>query len=155
MSTKKLLVIIGAIAVAIGLVIVVFVGGIIGFALYSVGNSEAATVAKNFLRQNDRLKRDIGEVKDFGSIVTGNINIDNAGGSATLNLKVIGENKTVNSSVQLLLQRGEWHVTGATYTNDAGETIDLLQIYEAGNFRLAIANRQSSTRKSILLFGLN
>src|SRR4030095_13863166 len=101
MTTKKIVIIIAAVVLVIGALVVLFVGGIVGFALYSLGNSEAAVTAKDFLRNNDRLKQDIGEIKDFGSIVTGNINIDNNNGAANLNLKVIGEKKTVNASVQL------------------------------------------------------
>ena len=56
-------------------------------------NSEAAETARTYLRTNEELKRDIGEVNDFGWFVTGNINTQNADGEATLNLKVIGEKK--------------------------------------------------------------
>jgi Cytochrome oxidase complex assembly protein 1 len=131
MTTKKILIIIAAVVLVIGALVVLFVGGIVGFALYSLGNSEAAVTAKDFLRKNDRLKQDIGEVKDFGSIVTGNINIDNNNGAASLNLKVIGEKKTVNASVQLMYRNGnEWRVTEASYKNDEGKTIDLLNAFE-------------------------
>src|SRR5688572_31779532 len=40
----------------LGLLAALFVGGIVGFALYTVGNSEAAVRAKEFLRSNERLK---------------------------------------------------------------------------------------------------
>ena len=131
MTTKKIVIIIAAVVLVIGALVVLFVGGIVGFALYSLGNSEAAVTAKDFLRKNDRLKQDIGEVKDFGSIVTGNINIDNNNGAASLNLKVIGEKKTVNASVQLMYRNGdEWRVTEANYKNDEGKTVDLLNGYE-------------------------
>ena len=48
MTTKRLLLIVGGVVIAIGLLIVVFVGGIVGFALYTVGNSDAAMTAKEF-----------------------------------------------------------------------------------------------------------
>jgi Cytochrome oxidase complex assembly protein 1 len=131
MTTKKIVIIIAAVVLVIGALVVLFVGGIVGFALYSLGNSEAAVTAKDFLRNNDRLKQDIGEIKDFGSIVTGNINIDNNNGAANLNLKVIGEKKTVNASVQLMYRNGnEWRVTEASYKNDEGQTVDLLNAFE-------------------------
>jgi hypothetical protein len=124
MTTKK-------IVLVIGLIVVVVVGGIIGVAFYSIGRSEAAETARKFLRTNERLKQDIGEVKDFGSFITGNININNASGNATINLKVIGERQTVNASVDLVYRNGQpWRVVAASYQNDKGQTVELLNPYQ-------------------------
>jgi len=132
MTTKRLLLIVGGVVIAIGLLIVVFVGGIVGFALYTVGNSDAAMTAKEFLRSNERLKDDIGEVRDFGTFVSGSVNIHNSNGTATLSLKVIGERRSVNASVDLVYRDGrQWRVTAASYRNEAGQTVDLLNAYEA------------------------
>jgi hypothetical protein len=131
MTTKKIVVVVVSIVVALGLIVAIFAGGIIGIALYQIGNSEAADTARNFLRTNERLKQDIGEVKDFGSIVTGNIDIKNRDGNATVNIKVIGERKEVNASVDLAYRDGQpWRVIGARYQNDAGETVELLNPYQ-------------------------
>jgi hypothetical protein len=131
MTTKKIVVVVVSIVVALGLIVAIFAGGIIGIALYQIGNSEAAETARNFLRNNERLKQDIGEVKDFGSIVTGNIDIKNRDGNATVNIKVIGERKEVNASVDLAYRDGQpWRVIGASYKNDAGETVELLNPYQ-------------------------
>jgi hypothetical protein len=132
MTTKKIVLIIAGIVLVLGFVVVLFVGGIIGFVFYQLGNSEAAVKAKDFLRTSEKLKQDIGEVQDFGSIVTGSINLKNGGGEATLNLKVIGERKTVNASVHLLLVSGStWRVSSASYVNDSGQTINLLDPYDS------------------------
>jgi len=132
MTTKKIVLIVGAVIVVLALLAAIFVGGIVGFALYQIGNSEAAVKAKDFLRSSDKLKSDIGEVTDFGSIVTGNVKFANGNGEATLNLKVIGERKTVNASVSLLYTKGSaWRVSAASYTNSAGQTIDLLDPYDS------------------------
>ena len=132
MTTKKIVLIIGGVVVALGFLVVLFVGGIVGFALYSVGNSEAATKAKDFLRNSDKLKSDIGEVKDFGSIVTGSVSVRNGEGEATLNLKVIGDRKTVNASVHLVMVSGRtWRVSSASYVNTSGQTVELLDPYES------------------------
>src|SRR5205814_2923626 len=126
MSTKKIIVIVASIAIVVGLLIAVVVGGIVGFAFYSVGHSEAAVTARDFLRKNERLKDDIGEVKDFGSFVTGNINVHNSDGDATLRLKVIGERRTVNAAVELTYRTGRpWRVTAASYRNEDGQTVDI------------------------------
>lgn len=132
MTTKKILIIVGAVVLAIGLIVVIFVGGIIGLTFYTIGHSEAAETARFYLRTNEQLKRDIGEIKDFGKIVTGNVHINNGSGNATISLKVIGERQTVNANVDLIYRNGRpWQVTAASYENDKGQTIELLNPYKA------------------------
>jgi hypothetical protein len=131
MTTKKIVLMVGGVVVVLALLVICFAGGIVGFALYQIGNSEAAARAKDFLRSSEKLKADTGPVKDFGSIVTGSVNLHNGNGDATLHLKVIGDRKTVNATVDLVLVRGgNWRVSSASYVNDAGQTIDLLDPYD-------------------------
>ena len=131
MTNRKLFLIIGGILAAITLLVVIFVGGIVGFALYSIGNSQAAEVTRTFLRNNEKLKSDIGEVKDFGSVVTGSVNINNDNGNATINIKVIGSRQTVNASVNLVFVHGQdWRVISAAYVNKSGQTISLQDPYD-------------------------
>ena len=131
MTTKKILLIVGGVVLVLGFLVVCFVGAIVGFALYSVGNSEAASRARDYLRSNEKLQADIGPVKDFGSIVTGSVALQNGStGSALLNLKVIGERGTVNATVELLLRNREWRVIGASYVNSSGLTVHLLDPYD-------------------------
>ena len=130
-KTKKILLIVGGVIVVLGLVVAVFVGGIVGVALYQVNNSAAADSAKSFLRTSEKLKKDVGEVKDFGSIITGSVNVSDGNGQATLNLKVIAD-ETVNASVNLVyVNRGDWRVSAASYVNKDGQTIDLLDPYDS------------------------
>lgn len=132
MTNKKIVVIIVSIVVVLGLVALLFVGGVAWFALRAMGNSDAAVTARTFLRNNEALKRDIGEVKDFGWLVTGNINTTNGDGAAQLSLKVIGERKEVNATVELIYRSGRpWRVTAASYRNETGETINLLNPYDS------------------------
>ena len=131
MTTKKLVIVITSVVVGIVLLIAIFVGAIVGTVFYSIGNSEAATTAKDYLKSNATLTRDIGEVKDFGSLVTGNINVHNADGDATLYLKVYGERQKVNATVSLMYRNGhQWRVTEASYKNAAGQTVDLMHTFE-------------------------
>ena len=131
MTTKNIFLPVGGVLAALFLLLMIFVGAIVGVALYAVGHSEAAETAKTFLKSNERLKTDIGEVKDFGWLVTGKTDEGGADGDAALNFKVIGEKRSVNASVQLLYREGrEWRVIGATYLNEAGRTIELLDKYE-------------------------
>lgn len=131
MTTKKIVLIVVGVVAVLALLAAIFVGGIVGVVLYQVGNSEAAAKAKDFLRASDKLTDDIGGVTDFGSIVTGNVNVANNNGEATLHLKVIGERKTVNASVDLIYTNGSaWRVSAASYVNSSGQTIDLLDPYD-------------------------
>jgi len=129
MSTKKIILIIAGILAVLGLIVALFVGSIAWFTFHTIAKSEAAETARTFLRNNEILKQDIGEVKDFGSFVTGNINVQNTDGEATLYLKVYGERRTVNARVDLSYRNNRsWRVTGASYDRD-GQDIDLVQGY--------------------------
>jgi len=135
MTTKKIILIVVGVVAVCAFLVLLFVGSIIGIAFYSIGNSQAASTAKDFLKHSEKLKADIGEVRDFGSIVTGSVNIDNDRGQATINLKVIGDKKRVNASVDLVYLNGQtWRVTSATYVNDVGKTVNLLDPYESKRF---------------------
>jgi hypothetical protein len=132
MTTKKIIAIVVSVVIVLVLIVLIFVGGIVGIVFYKINNSDAAQVSKDFLKTNERLKQDIGEVKDFGRFTTGHISIDNGNGTAELSIKVIGERKTVNASVELIYRSGhQWRVTAASYRNDAGQTVDLLNPYES------------------------
>jgi hypothetical protein len=131
MSTKKIVLIIAGILGVLALVIALFVGAITWFVFHTISSSEAAETARTYLRDNKTLKQDIGEVKDFGSFVTGQINVQNADGEASLHFKVIGEKRTVNATVDLSYRSNRnWRVTGASYERD-GETIDLMRPYDS------------------------
>lgn len=131
MTTKKILLIAGGVVAVLGFVVALIIGVIVFVAFSTIGKSEAAATAKTFLQKNERLKSDIGDVQDFGFWVTGNINSTNADGEATLNLKAIGAKKSVPASVNLTYRGGrDWVVVAASYTNDAGQIVTLLNPYE-------------------------
>ena len=132
MTTKRIVILVGVAVVAVGFLVVLFVGGIVGFALYTMGHSDAAVTAKDFLRNNQRLKDDIGQVQDFGALVSGSVNVHNSNGDASIGLKVIGERRSVNATVGLVYRDGRpWRVVSASYINDAGRVVDLINAYEA------------------------
>jgi Na+-translocating ferredoxin:NAD+ oxidoreductase RnfG subunit len=130
MSTKKIVLIVVGVLAVLALVVALLVGGVLWFTFHTIANSEAADTARTYLRNNEILKRDIGEVKDFGSFVTGQINVTNGDGEATLYLKAYGERRAVNATVNLSYRSNRnWRVTGASYERD-GQTIDLMKVYE-------------------------
>ena len=127
MSTKKVILIIVGILSVLALIVALFVGAIAGFVFYTIGKSEAAQTAKTFLKNNEKLKRDIGAVKDTGSIITGSIKERNSAGDATLYIKVIGERRTVNATVDLIYRRSDsWQVVDASYEDESGKKIELI-----------------------------
>ena len=129
MSTKKILLIIAGVVIVLGLIVALCVGGMAFVIFRTIGHSEAAETARTYLRNNETLKQEIGEVKDFGWLVTGNINVTNGDGVATLYLKAIGEKGEANTRVDLGYRNNrDWRVTGASYTRD-GKTVDLMQAY--------------------------
>lgn len=130
MTTKKILLTVGGVVLVLAFLVICFVGAIVGFALYQVNNSEAAAKARDFLRKSEKLQTEIGTVRDFGSIITGNVSVYDASGTATLYLKVIGERKTVNATVELLLSNRMWSVGSAYYVNSSGQKIQLLDPYD-------------------------
>ena len=129
MTTKRVILIIGGVVGGLSLLVLIFVGVIFGVAWYSVGNSDAAARAKDFLKNNEKLKSDIGEVKGFGALVGGSINVVSE--EATLTIKVEGERKTVTASVNLIFVNGNtWRVASASYLNAAGQKVNLLDPYD-------------------------
>jgi membrane-bound ClpP family serine protease len=131
MTTKKIVIIVGGVLLALTVLILGFLVTIGGLWLYAVKNSESAQKAKDYLRNNEKLKQDIGEVKDFGSIVTASVDMSDGKNEVTVRLKVIGEKKTVNATVALILVQGNaWRVTSASYVNSSGQKIPLLDPYD-------------------------
>jgi hypothetical protein len=137
MTTKRIVLIVGGVVLVVCLIIGVFAGGIIAFAFYTIDHSDATATAKNFLSNNVRLRNEVGNVNGFGRFVTGSVNTTEKG-EATLKLKVIGERKTINASVNLIYLNGRtWRVTSASFENEQGETINLLNPYDSRKIGLA------------------
>ncbi len=131
MTTKKIMLIVGSVLLVLTVLTALFLTAIVVFGLYTVKNSDSAEKAKDYLRGNKKLKQDIGEAKDFGNIVTASINDRDGNSEVTLKLKVIGERKTVNATVDLILVQGNaWRVTSASYVNSLGQKIPLLDPYD-------------------------
>ena len=131
MIKRKIFFVVGGVLVALALLTTVFVVVIVFFGLYTVKNSESAEKAKAYLRSNEKLKQDIGEVQNFGNIVTAALNDRNGNSEVTLKLKVFGERKTVNATVDLMLVQGNtWRVTSASYVNSNGQSVKLLDPYD-------------------------
>ena len=127
MNGRKITVIAVSAFIALAFLGTLVVGAIVGVFFYSTVNSDAALTAKEFLRRNQRLERDISEVRDFGWFMTHDVQMSDGREHTNLNLKAIGERQTVNTSLMLRSSSdGTWRVVSASYTNDAGQRIELL-----------------------------
>jgi hypothetical protein len=130
MSTKKAVLVAAGILSGVALLVALFAGAILGFVFYTIGNSGAAQTAKTFLRQNETLRREIGEVRDFGYFTTGDIKTQGSMGTAELRLKVIGAGRTVRTTVDLAQGRGEWRVVDAFYDDASGRRVFLTKAFD-------------------------
>jgi membrane-bound ClpP family serine protease len=131
MIKKKSVFVVGGVVVTLALLTTIFIVVIVFLGLYTVKNSESAEKAQDYLRRSEKLKQDIGEVQKFGNIVTAAINDRNGNSEVTLKLKVFGERKTVNATVDLMLVQGNtWRVTSASYVNANGQNVKLLDPYD-------------------------
>jgi hypothetical protein len=132
MKAKKIVFIIGSVLTVLMVLTAIFVVAIVYFGLYTVNRSEPAEKAKAYLRNNEKLKQDIGDVQNIGNIDTVGINDRNGDSEVTLKLRVYGANKTVNATVNLMLVQGNaWRVTSASYVNSNGQTVKLIDPYES------------------------
>jgi thioredoxin 1 len=131
MTTKKAVLIAVGIIGGLAVVVALVAGSILGFVFYSLDHSEAAQTAKTFLRDNDKLKEGIGQVRDFGWFTTGSVNAQGALGNAELHLKTNGERASVNATVVLSYRSGhEWRVVDAYYDNAAGQRVYLTKNFD-------------------------
>jgi|ERR1041385_1789999 hypothetical protein len=131
MTAKKIVFGVGIVLTVLAALAGIFLVVIVYFGLYTVNNSEPAEKAKAYLRSNDKLKQDIGEVQNIGNVDTAAINDRNGNNEVTLKLKVFGERKTVNATVNLMLVPGNtWRITSASYVNSNGQTVKLLDPYD-------------------------
>jgi archaellum component FlaG (FlaF/FlaG flagellin family) len=131
MNTKKVVFAVGTVLGVLAVLTAIFFVAIVFLGLYTVKNSESAEKAKTYLKNNEKLKQDVGEIKNFGNIVMASINERNGNTEVTMKLKVFGERKTVNATVNLMLVQGNaWRVTSASYVNSNGQTISLLDPYD-------------------------
>jgi hypothetical protein len=144
MRNKKLLMIVGGVLAGVVLLVVLLAGAVAGVVFYAVANSDAAETARDFLRTDRRLKADIGEVRGFGNFVTGSLHGNSPDGDATIELKVVGARRTTNATVHLVYRNGhEWRVSGASYKNEAGELVELLDVYRSPEMPQESATQES------------
>jgi thioredoxin 1 len=131
MTTKKVVLIAVGIIGGLAVVVALVAGSILGFVFYSLDHSEAAQTAKTFLRESDKLKQGIGQVRDFGWFTTGSVNAQGALGNAELHLKTNGERDSVNATVVLSYRNGhEWRVVDAYYDDAKGQRIYLTKNFD-------------------------
>jgi len=84
-----------------------------------IKKSEPYKVAIEQIMQDKNIQDEVGGIKEFGYFPTGNIRITNGVGSAMLQIKIIGNNKTKTISVSLYKERNkeDWQIFGYNLVN--------------------------------------
>ena len=86
------------------------------FVFSLIKQSDAYKTAVIHIEKNEVLREEIGGIKDYGIIPSGNINTSNGKGNARLEITVIGEEKEVEVTVILTKEsQGEWEVKDLYY----------------------------------------
>jgi thioredoxin 1 len=148
MTTKKAVLIAVGIIGALALVVAIVAGGILGYVFYTLDHSDAAKTAKTFLRENQKLKQEIGEVRDFGWFTTGSVSALGALGNAELHLKTVGERESVNATVVLSYRNGhDWRVVDAYYDDATGKRVFLTKTFD-DNADAPASNGEGDTEQS-------
>jgi uncharacterized RDD family membrane protein YckC len=99
--------------IGIGIIFFVF---IFSFVASSLKTSNAYKLAITEIENNKEINQTVGEIIDYGWMPTGNVSIKNGEGSATYDIKVIGEKEEMNVQVELIKPKdGNWEITRFNY----------------------------------------
>lgn len=99
----------------IGLGIIFFVF-ILSFVASSLKTSNAYKLAISEIENNQEINKTVGNIVDYGWMPTANVRVTNGEGTATYDIKVIGEKKEINVQVELIKPKdGEWEITSFNY----------------------------------------
>ncbi len=93
---------------------------------YSITNSEAYTVAQSFLRENEEIRRTVGEQIEFGFFPTGRIQSNRQRMSAEFDIGVKGSSGSTVVLVSLIEEQNRWTIVKATYEDESGTVHSLL-----------------------------
>ena len=86
------------------------------FVFSTIKQTNAYKTAINHIEKNEMLLKEIGDIKDYGTMPGGNISITNNRGEAHLQITVVGEEKEVEVTVSLTKEPGEeWKVIDLHY----------------------------------------
>jgi len=107
-STKKALIIVAAIIIALGLIGFFIVTGISRV----LKGTDTYNLAINTIQNDPEVKKLTGGIKDYGFLSTGSIEIDNGVGTASLTITVKGVKKDIDVAVAMeKAANSEWKVT--------------------------------------------
>jgi len=110
-KTKKLPRILSVIGLGI-----IFFAFILSFVASTLKTSNAYKLAITEIENNNEIKQKVGEIKDYGWMPTGNVNITNGEGTATYDINVIGDKEEMNVQVELIKPKdGNWKITSFNY----------------------------------------
>jgi len=107
--------------------IVLCTAAAVGSLLYFIRTSEAATLAISTAQSSTQLQQRLGEPIKVGWIISGNIQVNPASGSADLAIPVSGPKGSGTVYTEAHKSAGVWHLDHLQFTDKtSGERMDLL-----------------------------
>ncbi|MBT8490464.1 MAG: hypothetical protein KJN62_05405 [Deltaproteobacteria bacterium] len=104
---------------AVALIILIFLGTIAGV-FFMLKRSDAYRISETFIRNNDEIKKTVGENVRFGFIPVGLVKLSRMEGMANFKVRVKGSRGSTVVRVYLRRSQGTWRVTSALYTDKFG-----------------------------------
>jgi ribosomal protein S27E len=104
---------------ALAMIILIFVGTIAGV-FFMLKRSDAYRISETFIRNNDEIKKTVGENIRFGFIPVGSVKLSGKEGTANFKVRVKGSRGSTVVRVYLRRSQGTWRVASALYTDKFG-----------------------------------
>lgn len=104
---------------AVAMIILIFLGTIAGV-FFMLKRSDAYRISEAFIRNNDEIKKTVGENIRFGLIPVGSVKLSGREGAADFKVRVKGSRGSTVVRVYLRRAEGTWRVASVMYTDKFG-----------------------------------
>lgn len=104
---------------AVAMIILIFLGTIAGV-FFMLKRSDAYRISETFIRNNDEIKKTVGENIRFGLIPVGSVKLSGRTGMANFKVRVKGSRGSTVVRVYVRKSQGTWRVATALYTDKFG-----------------------------------
>ncbi len=98
---------------------------------YSITHSEAYKVSESFLRENEDIRRTVGEQIEFGRFPSASMQSNSRQSTAEFDIGVKGSSGSTEVSMSLVKEQADWRIVKATYLDENGSVRSLLSHVQA------------------------
>ncbi len=95
---------------------------LVGVFFSVIKNNAAYKAAESFIKNNNEIKKTVGEPMKFGFLPVGSVKVSGQGGKAEFKIKVKGKTGATSVYIRLVKDQGKWQVIYARYVDKNGET---------------------------------